>query len=53
MENNLALIKWETTQNIDCVDLEDLKKNHWRIQHQENKNPQIFITLLQEKNCID
>ena len=26
MENNLALIRWETTQNIDCVDLEDLKQ---------------------------
>jgi hypothetical protein len=25
MENNLALIRWETTQNIDCIDLEDLK----------------------------
>jgi hypothetical protein len=26
MENNLALIRWETTQNIDCVDLEDLER---------------------------
>jgi hypothetical protein len=25
MENNLALIRWGTTQNIVCVDLEDLK----------------------------
>ncbi len=25
MENKLALIRWETTQNIDYVDLEDLK----------------------------
>jgi hypothetical protein len=25
MENNFALIRWETTQNIDYVDLEDLK----------------------------
>ncbi len=27
MENNFALIRWETTQNIDFVDLEGLKKN--------------------------
>jgi hypothetical protein len=26
MEINLALIRWETTRNIDCVDLEDLKQ---------------------------
>ncbi len=26
MENNLALIRLETTQNVDCVDLEDLKR---------------------------
>ncbi len=26
MENNLASIRWETTQNIDWVDLEDLKQ---------------------------
>jgi hypothetical protein len=26
MENNLASIRWETTQNIDCIDLEDLKR---------------------------
>jgi hypothetical protein len=25
MENNTALIRWEATQNIDLVDLEDLK----------------------------
>ena len=25
MENKLALIRWETTQNMDYVDLEDLK----------------------------
>ena len=25
MENNFALIRWETTRNIDFVDLEDLK----------------------------
>jgi hypothetical protein len=25
MENNLAAIRWETTQKIDYVDLEDLK----------------------------
>jgi hypothetical protein len=25
MENNFALIRWETTQNIDYIDLEDLK----------------------------
>ncbi len=48
MVNKDALIRWETTQNIDFVDLEDL-----RIQHQENKNPQIFILPLQEKKCIN
>jgi hypothetical protein len=53
MENNTALISWETTQNIDLVDLEDLKQFHWRMHHQESKNPKIFIILLQEKNCID
>jgi hypothetical protein len=26
MENNLALIRWETLQNIDYVDVEDLKQ---------------------------
>jgi hypothetical protein len=26
MENNFALIRWETTQNIDYIDLEDLKR---------------------------
>jgi hypothetical protein len=26
MENNFASIRWETTQNIDFVDLEDLKQ---------------------------
>ena len=26
MENKFALIRWETTQNIDHVDLEDLKQ---------------------------
>jgi hypothetical protein len=26
MENNLASIRWETTRNINCVDLEDLKQ---------------------------
>ncbi len=26
MENNFALIRWETTQKIDYVDLEDLKR---------------------------
>jgi hypothetical protein len=26
MENNLALIRLETTQNINCVDLKDLKQ---------------------------
>jgi hypothetical protein len=26
MENNLASIRWETSQNIDYVDLEDLKR---------------------------
>jgi hypothetical protein len=26
MENNVALIRWETTQNIDYVDLKDLKQ---------------------------
>ncbi len=26
MENNFALIRWETTRNIDCIDLEDLKQ---------------------------
>ncbi len=25
MENNLALIRWEMTHNIDCIDLKDLK----------------------------
>jgi hypothetical protein len=25
MENKFALIRWETTQNIDYIDLEDLK----------------------------
>ncbi len=25
MANKFASIRWETTQNIDCVDLEDLK----------------------------
>jgi hypothetical protein len=25
MENKFASIRWETTQNIDCVDLDDLK----------------------------
>ncbi len=26
MENKFALIRWETTQNIDFIDLEDLKR---------------------------
>ena len=53
MENNFASIRWETTQNIDCVDLEDLKRFQWLIQHQENENPQIFKLPLLEQNYID
>ena len=53
MDNNFAWIRWETTQNIDYVDLEDLKQFQWLIQHQENKNPQIFKLPLLEKNYID
>jgi hypothetical protein len=26
MENNFASIRWETTQNINYIDLEDLKQ---------------------------
>ncbi len=49
METNTASIRWETTWKVDSVNLKDLKWFRWRMHHQENENPQIFIILLQEK----
>jgi hypothetical protein len=49
MKNNFALIRWETTQNIDYVDLEDLKRFSLNHATPKNKNLQIFIIPLQEK----
>jgi hypothetical protein len=36
MENNVALIRWETTQKIDYIDLEDLKQ--FSIEHSAPRN---------------
>jgi hypothetical protein len=49
MENKSALIRWETTQNIDYVDLDDLKQFSMDDSAPRNENPQIFILPLQEK----
>jgi hypothetical protein len=48
-ENKFALIRWETTRNIDYVDLEDLK--HFSIDNSapRKKNPQIFVLPHQVK----
>jgi hypothetical protein len=39
MGNKSALIRWETTQNIDYVDLEDLKRFSMDDSAPRNKNP--------------
>jgi hypothetical protein len=49
MENKFVLIRWETTQNIDYIDLEDLKHLSMDNSAPRDKNSQIFILPLQEK----
>ncbi len=49
MINNTALVRWDTTRTKDLVDLKDLKNCPLRRHVQGNKNPQIFIILLQVK----
>jgi hypothetical protein len=49
MENNLALIRWETTQNIDCVGLEDLKQFSMEDSAPRKQKSTVFIIPLQEK----
>jgi hypothetical protein len=51
MENNTALIRWETTQKKDLVDLGDLKQFSLKNASLRNKSLQIFIILFQEKNA--
>jgi hypothetical protein len=50
MENNFALIKWETTQNIAYVDLDNLKRFSMDDSApRKQKNSQISILPLQVK----
>jgi hypothetical protein len=49
MKNNFALIRWETTQNINFVQLEDLKQFSMDNLAPRKQNPQIFILPLQVK----
>ncbi len=50
MENNFALIKWEMTQNIAYIDLDDLKRFSMdNSAPRKQKNPQIFVVPIQVK----
>ncbi len=53
MENILASIRWETTQNIDCINLEDLKQFSMEDSAPRKQKFTDFILLFQEKKCID
>ncbi len=52
MENKSALIRWETTQNIDYVDLEDLKQFSMDESARRKQKSTDFYTPPSEKNCI-
>jgi hypothetical protein len=52
MGNKSALIRWETTQNIDYVDIEDLKRFSIDDSVQKKKSTD-FYTPPSEKKCID
>jgi hypothetical protein len=43
MENKFALIRWEMTQNVDYVDLEDLK--YFSMNNSEPKKQKIHRLL--------
>jgi hypothetical protein len=53
MENNFALIRWETTRNINCVDLEELKQFPMEDSAPRKQKPTDFYTLPSGKKCID
>jgi hypothetical protein len=53
MENNFASIRWETTQNIDCVDLEDLKRFSMEDSAPRKQKSTDFYTHHSGKKCID
>jgi hypothetical protein len=46
MDTNIALIRWETTQKVDLVHLEDLKQFSLNNATPRKQNTQIFIILL-------
>jgi hypothetical protein len=53
MENNTACIRWERTNKKDIVLLRDLKRFSLKdALLRKQKNPQIFIILVQEKNAL-
>jgi hypothetical protein len=51
IKNKSALIRWETTQNIDYVDLEDLKCFSMDDSAPRKQKSTDFYTPLQEKNA--
>ncbi len=52
MENKLASIRWEMTQKIDYVDLEDLKRFSIGNSVPRKQKSTDFILPLQEKNLL-
>jgi hypothetical protein len=48
MENNTALIRWET-----LVDLEDLKRFLLKDTSPRKQKPTVFMIIFQGKKCID
>ncbi len=52
VENKLAMIKWETTQKTDFVDLEDLKGFSMENSTLRKKNPPIFFLPFEAKKLF-
>jgi hypothetical protein len=53
MENNTASIRWETTQKVDLVDLEDLKQFSLKDALPRKQKPTDFYNISSGKNCIN
>jgi hypothetical protein len=53
MENNTASIRWETTQKVDLVDLEDLKQFSLKDALPRKQKPTGFYNPSSGKKCID
>ncbi len=53
VENKLAMIKWETTQKTDSVDLGDLKRFSMEDSTlRKRKYHQFFFSHFRQKNCF-